>query len=254
MSHRRTLPRLLAGAGVAGVAGAAVLGFAGPAAAHVTITPTDTAAGSYTVLTFSNGHGCDGSPTTAITISVPEGINSVTPTRNPFYRVEVQTEALAAPITDAHGNQVTERDAVVVYTAKKALPDGQRDAFELSLQLPDAPGETLAFPVIQTCEQGETAWTETAASGQDAEDLEHPAPTVTITEAVADDGHAASPAADAEETAADGGAEPAGEADTQAAGGSQDSGGDTMGAIGLGAGVLGLIAGGAALLQVRRRA
>lgn len=260
MSHRRTLARLLAGGTVAG---AAVLGLAGPAAAHVTITPSETAAGAYTVLTFSNGHGCDGSPTTALTISIPEGINAVTPTRHPFYRVEVRTEALASPITDAHGNQITERDAVVVYTARKPLPDGQRDAVEVSLQLPDTPGETLAFPVIQTCEQGETAWTEVAASGQSADELEHPAPTVTITEA-AGEAHGAAGASDPADTAGTAGAadtagaaSPAAASETGSAAGADPvtgSEGDTLGAVGLGAGVLGLLAGGAALVQVRRRA
>ena len=70
------------------------------------------------------------------------------------------------------------------YTAKTPLPDGVRDAFELSLQLPQKAGETLAFPAVQICEKGETAWTEVPADGQDAEELEHPAPAFEITEAV----------------------------------------------------------------------
>ena len=40
------------------------------------------------------------------------------------------------------------------------------------MRLPDAAGETFAFPTVQTCEEGETGWTEVAEEGQDAEELE----------------------------------------------------------------------------------
>lgn len=219
MTLRRTLMRACAGTCGAGLA---VLTLAGPASAHVTISPSTAVAGEYAVLTVGVPHGCDGSATTAIAISLPEGVLSVTPTRNPFWTVEETQETLAEPITDAHGNTVTERDAVVTYTARTPLPDGQRDTFELSLKLPDAPFTTLAFPVIQTCEQGETAWTEVSADGAETE---HPAPTLTLVAA-------ADPAAEAED----------------------EDEGNAPGWAGLGAGLLGLVAGVAALLQVRRRA
>jgi hypothetical protein len=71
---------------------------------------------------------------------------------------------------------------------------------ELSLQLPETAGETLTFPVVQRCVQGETGWTETPAAGQDPEGLEHPAPTVTITEAEEAEAGDAEPAATATTT------------------------------------------------------
>ena len=165
-------------------AGVVVLA-AGPAAAHVTISPGEGTAGSYTVLTASVPHGCDGSPTTEVAIQMPEEILSVTPTRNPLWDVRTVMQQLDEPVADPHGNEVTERVGQVVYTAREPLPEGYRDAFELSLQLPEAAGETLAFPVVQTCEQGETAWVETAADG-DTEELEAPAPTVTLLAAEGD--------------------------------------------------------------------
>jgi hypothetical protein len=73
-----------------------------------------------------------------------------------------------------------------VYTAKTALADGYRDTFALSLQLPaDAAGTTLDFPVLQTCETGSTNWNEIPADGADEDSVEHPAPSITVTEAVA---------------------------------------------------------------------
>jgi uncharacterized protein YcnI len=205
---------------------------AAPAAAHVTITPSTTTAGSYAVLTVSVPHGCDGSATTKIAIDLPEAIYAVTPTRNPFWTVEKAMEQLDEPITDAHGNEITERVDQVVYTARTPLPDGQRDTFELSLQLPDAEGETLALPVVQGCEEGETGWTEVAAEGQDAEELEHPAPLVTIS-AAEGDGH--------------GGAEP--EADAEAA---DDEDGNGLALAGLGTGIVGILVGGVALGRSRK--
>ena len=242
MNTRRTAARLLAAPAAAAVA---LLALAVPASAHVTVTPTTTAAGAYTVLTVSVPHGCEGSPTTKVAIQIPEEILSVTPTRNPLWDVTKQKVKLAEPVTDAHGNEVTERDGVVVYTAKTPLPDGYRDAFDLSVKLPEEEGKTLAFPAIQTCEKGETAWAEIAAEGQDAEELEHPAPTVTITAAEEEGGHgdAAATGSSDEDAAA-----------PEASDASEDEDSNTLGALGLGAGVLGLLAGGAALVQVRRKA
>jgi len=241
----RTLARL----GALPAATAAItLSLAAPAGAHVTATPSTAAAGAYTVVTFSVGHGCEGSPTTKIEIQVPESVLSVTPSRNPFYDVEKTIEKLDEPVSDAHGNEVTERTASIVYTASTPLPDGERDAFELSFQLPDAEGETLSFPTIQTCQKGETGWTEVPADGQDAEELESPAPAFEIVAAEAgghDDDAAAEPAAD----------DAAESDDTDAsADASADDGGDSSSALGwagLVAGLLGLAAGGLALARTR---
>ena len=65
------------------------------ASAHVSVTPTSTAAGSYTVLSFAVGHGCDGSPTTSLSFEIPEEINAVTPTVNPNWTIDKQMAPLA---------------------------------------------------------------------------------------------------------------------------------------------------------------
>jgi uncharacterized protein YcnI len=156
------------------------------ASAHVSVTPAATAAGSYTVLTFAVPHGCDGSATTTIAIDIPEEIATVTPTINPNWDVSKVMTPLATPSTSAHGETATERVGQVVYTAKTALADGYRDTFALSLQLPaDAAGTTLDFPVLQTCETGSTNWNEVPADGADEDSVEHPAPSIAVTEAVA---------------------------------------------------------------------
>ena len=240
----RTLARL----GALPVAVAAIaLPLAAPASAHVTATPSTAAAGSYSVVTFSVGHGCEGSPTTRIEIQVPESVLSVTPTRNPYYEVEATQAQLEEPITDSHGNEVTERTASIVYTADTPLPDGQRDTFELSFQVPDAEGETLSFPTIQTCEKGETAWTQVPADGQDADELESPAPAFEVLPASEEGDHHGG---EAEQSAAEPASSDA-EASTEAEASTSSS---SLGWIGLVAGLLGLAAGGLALARTRSRA
>lgn len=224
-NHLVATVRTLARLGVVPVVAIATLTVAGPASAHVTITASETAAGAYTILTISVPHGCDGSSTTRIAIKMPDGITEVTPTRNAFYDLEKVTTKLPEPVTAEDGDQITERVSEVVYTATTPLPDGERDTFELSLQIPeDAAGKTLAFPTIQTCEQGSTAWTEVAADGQSEDDLEHPAPAFEVTPAV--DNSVTTPADD----------------DSSAA----------LGIAGLVAGLLGLVLGGIALVRTRR--
>ncbi|MDQ4055172.1 MAG: YcnI family protein [Actinomycetota bacterium] len=208
---------------------------AAPASAHVTITPSDTTAGAYTVLTVSVGHGCEGSPTTALDIQIPEQILSVTPTVLPGWEVEKKMVQLDQPVDDAHGTTVTERVGQVVYTADRPLPDGYRAAMELSLQLPDAAGDTLTFPVVQRCAEGETAWTETAAEGQDPEQLERPAPTVTITDAEAAEAAPASSPTTTTRTVEV-------ESDTNVA----------LGLAGLGAGLIGIVLALVAITRSRR--
>ena len=155
------------------LAGAALLAVSAPlaASAHVEVDPSSAAAGSYSLLTFSVGHGCDGSATTGITIDVPEAIESVTPTVNPGWDV--------TPLTNGQ----------ITYTALTPLADGLRTTFALSLQIPAdaAVGDTLAFPVLQSCEVGETNWSDTVVEGE-AEPA-HPAPSLTVTEASAETGH-----------------------------------------------------------------
>jgi uncharacterized protein YcnI len=164
----------------AGLAGGAVLALTAvplAASAHVTVTPSGTAAGSYTVLTFAFSHGCEGSPTTALAIDIPESIESVSPTLNPNYSIEKVADG--------------DRTSQVVYTAITPVEDGYRDTIELSMRLPDdAAGETLSFPVLQTCEVGETNWNQVAEEGE--EEPESPAPTILVTEATGDEhGHGA---------------------------------------------------------------
>ena len=174
------------GVGLAGGVAVAVA-LSTSASAHVSIQEDQVAAGSSTIVTLAFAHGCEGSPTTAIRIQMPESIPTVNPTLNANWDVEKVTETLDAPIEGAHGEQITERVSEIIYTARTPVEDGFRDTFELSMTFPeDAVGQTIFFPVIQTCEAGESPWIEIPAEGQDPEELESPAPGVEVVAAAED--------------------------------------------------------------------
>jgi uncharacterized protein YcnI len=202
--------RLVTGtAATIGVAVALVLGTAASASAHVEATATDTAADSYTTLTFSVPHGCDGSPTTALTFHVPTSVIEVTPTVNPNWTITKATEPYASASSASEGEDPADagtRVTSVTYTAHTPLPADQRDTFQLSLSLPDGkPGDVVAFPVTQTCATGSAEWDQIQKAGK--EEPAHPAPSVTLTAAIPgadddDDNAQAHASADATPTAA----------------------------------------------------
>lgn len=207
---------------------------AAPAHADATAKPDSTAAGSRAVVTFTVPHGCDASPTEIVTITIPEGIPTVTPSANANWTVQRVLEA---------GDDGVERVAQVVYTAKdEPLPADVRDSFDLSMTLPETEGETLEFPVRQDCTVGDITW---------EGDL---VPAFTITEATAEgDGHGGHGAEGASADDPANGEEHADEAvDADLTSAADASGGDLIARI---LGALGLVAGTAALTLaiVRRR-
>ncbi|WP_104087197.1 YcnI family protein [Arthrobacter sp. GMC3] len=208
----------------------------GVASAHVEATPTETAAGAYSLMTFSVAHGCDGSPTTAITITLPDELNDATPTVNPNWDISKTTQKLDVPRTLANGSKISERTAAITYTAKTPLLDHQRDTFTLSLQLPDAAGKTLYFPTLQQCETGQTDWKEIPAAGASHDSVKAPAPSVSVTAAVADTHDAPATSEHASEQAS----------------AASDGGSSWAAWLGLGAGLAGLILGALAFMRSGR--
>lgn len=209
----------------AGILGGAVLALAVPtmAGAHVGVSPDELAAGDHGVLTFSFSHGCDNSPTTALRITMPDGLASVAPTMDGDWNIAVERgdDGLVSAVT---------------YTALTPVPNDLRGAVSMSVGLDESTPETLAFPVVQECVDGATEWTQLAEKGEDPHSLDAPAPVVSVTDA-ATDGHG------------DHGS--AGSTDEAAATTTTDPLGIALGAGGLVAGIAALIV---AVLAYRRRA
>ena len=230
---RRTLETAAATAGAA----ALLLTAAGGASAHVGVTPDKTDANSYALLTFAIPHGCVTSGTTRVAITLPQELNDAQPTVNPNWTVEKVTEQLAEPKKLADGTSITKRTSQIVYTAKTPLPHELRDALVLSVKLPDAAGSTLYFPTLQSCETGQTDWSEIAKDGQDPHSLKAPAPSISVTGA-AGTGHG--------DTAAASHSKPSASTEQAAV---TESGADARSWAGLAAGIGGLVLGGAAYFR-----
>lgn len=122
-------------------AGIALAALAAPAGAHVSPDKKEVPAGGFTSVALTVGHGCEVSPTRQVVVQVPEGINNVTPAIVPGWDVAVASEALPEPIEGSHGEEITERESEVTFTAAPGseLPDGFRQSFTLGFQAPEAP-------------------------------------------------------------------------------------------------------------------
>lgn len=137
------------------------------AAAHVVAVPDTARAGSYAAIAFRVGHACAAGDTTLkVRVEIPDGVASARPQIKPgwTYTLERGPDAKAAP---------------TAITFEGRLPDEAFDDFAVLMKLP-ATGERLVFPVVQTCEKGESQWTEVADPARPGEKLGRPAPVVTL--------------------------------------------------------------------------
>ncbi|MCR2813452.1 YcnI family protein [Microbacterium sp. zg.Y1090] len=218
----------------AGVLAGTALALAAPlaASAHVHVDPSDATAGGSAVLTFSSSHGCDGSPTTAFTIDIPEGVAGIAPHAHAGWTIEQVGADTGVPTR-------------VVFTADEPIESGLLTTVSMQVTFAaDLAGEQVAFPVLQECVAGATDWADIAEDGQDPHDLEAPAPVVTVSEAAGDahGGHGEDAATDA--AAAEAEAEAEADADSALP--------IVLGAGGLALGAAGLAASLVALRRTRR--
>ncbi|QKJ19875.1 DUF1775 domain-containing protein [Microbacterium hominis] len=223
-------PTLLA----TGIAAGAALALGAPlaASAHVHVDPGTAAAGTTSTLTFAFSHGCEGAATTALVVEIPDAAANATPIVAGGWSVDRELGDDGVPTT-------------VTYTADTPVEDGLKATVSMDVLFEeDAADTTVAFPIVQQCEEGENAWVEIAEEGEDAHELDSPAPVVAVGAVAAEDDHGHADAADEE-------AEAAGDAHADAAGTTADassvSGGDPVARWLAGAG---LAAGLAALIVV----
>lgn len=175
------------------VLGGTLLALTAPsmASAHVGVSPDQLIAGDHGVLTFSFAHGCDNSPTTALRVTMPEGLASVAPTMDGDWTIDVERgdDGLVSAVT---------------YTAATPVPNDLRGAVSMSVGLDESTPASLAFPVVQECVDGATEWTQLAEKGEDPHSLDSPAPVVTVDAAGAEAEHPESGTkADAADAASD---------------------------------------------------
>lgn len=154
---------------IAGAAALVTLVSATASFAHVVADPAEAKPGSYFRTSLRIGHGCGaGKPTTAIRVTIPDGISNASAQPKPGWEIKVETAKLEKPIDAGHG-RMTDTVVSAISWSGGSLPNEQFDEFGLVLKLPNEPGKQFWLPVVQTCAGGETRWDQIPAAGQRAE-------------------------------------------------------------------------------------
>ena len=178
----------------------AVIGFAGVAQAHVTISSSDAVQGGQARIAFRVPDESDTLSTTKLQVNLPtdEPVASVLVQPVPGWTAKVTTTKLATPITTDDGDQVTEAISEITWTADSAgsaIHPGQFQEFPISLgPLPNK--DSMTFKALQTYSDGSIArWIDEPTPG--GAEPEHPAPVLTLAPASNETTSAGSPTATA---------------------------------------------------------
>lgn len=159
---------------------AAACALAGAAQAHVTLKIPRAPVGADYTAVLQIGHGCQGSPTTQVSVLIPAGVVAVRPRPQEGWQIQA-TQARYDQAYDAHGSAVTEGVRTITWTGG-SLPDGQHAGFAFDAYLAPTlkPGTTLYFPTVQTCAGSVIRWIEVPAANQAGhgahDEAERPAP------------------------------------------------------------------------------
>ncbi len=151
----------------------------GAAQAHVVFDDRDAQpharAGSYYRAALVVSHGCDGSATRRLTVQIPDGVIAVKPMPKPGWKLDIRQGDYARSYT-LHGKSIARGVRQLSWTGQ--LDDAYSDEFVFRAYLDASlPAGALAFPVVQDCVKGSTAWTEPP---QDDAPAPHPAPLLQI--------------------------------------------------------------------------
>jgi uncharacterized protein len=223
------------------IAAGAALALPAAASAHVTLHPNNVPAGGFAVLNVRVPNEMDNANTTKVQLQLPDGFADASWQAVPGWKVTVNHQKLAQPIQTDDG-PVNEEVKEITWQSSKGIPPGAFESFPLSVAMPDKAGTPLTFKALQTYSNGKIVrWI--GAAGSDT-----PAPVVHVT---AKDGVI-------QDSTAEGGALPptaaaAPEKSSEPASQSGNAGASKGLAItALVVGILGLLAGLAALLSRRR--
>ncbi len=134
--------------------------------AHVTLAEPNAAPGARYTAHFRVGHGCDGKPTTALTVALPAGVGQVVPEAPAGWSIATVREGTRTSAVTWKGGSLA-ADKAGIFTVTMTLPAG---------------GSQLVFPAMQMCGATEENWNETPMAGMT---MKHPAPVLTLAAAPA---------------------------------------------------------------------
>lgn len=149
------------------------------ASAHATLETKDATVASYYKAVMRIGHGCEGEATLKVRIAIPEGVISVKPMPKAGWTLDTVQGAYANSY-ELHGRAITEGVTEIVWGGELANPHFDEFSFMARLDGSLPAGEMLYFPTVQECANGENAWVEIPAAGQNAHELKRPAPALLL--------------------------------------------------------------------------
>jgi periplasmic copper chaperone A len=162
------------------IAACAIFYWSSSAFSHITLEQTSVETSATTKATLRIGHGCQGLPTQALRVQIPQGFAGTKPMPKAGWSVVVQRAKLTTPYDD-HGKQITDDVNEVTWTANTReayITEEQYDEFVLRGKAPGTAGH-LWFKVTQFCKDGDkigqNLWTEIPASGTSVKGLKFPA-------------------------------------------------------------------------------
>ena len=149
---------------------------ASSASAHVVLEKSEATPGAFYKAVLKVTHGCEGSPTVKVEVTLPEGVIAAKPMPKPGWDIAIEKGAFARAYK-FHGRDVAEGVTSIVWSGGP-LPDDYYDEFVFSAYLAGelASPATLYFPVVQTCSEGKMGWIETPAKEGGPAKLTWPAP------------------------------------------------------------------------------
>jgi uncharacterized protein YcnI len=177
---RRTL-------GALGVIVAALVATAAPAAAHVTIQPSEAKQGGFATVFVQVPNEKADAATTQIELTLPEDhpIAYVSVEPVPGWTITPQRSTLATPIK-AEGGEITEAVTKITFSGGRIEP-GQFQRFPISVGPLPTDTDELVFKAVQTYSDGEEVrWIDVGATHDD--EGAHPAPTLALVKATDDHG------------------------------------------------------------------
>jgi uncharacterized protein YcnI len=143
--------------------------------AHATVQPRQAAQGSYQRLAIAATHGCEGSATTQVIVTIPESLMGAKPMPKAGWVVETEVRDLAQPYL-SHGKEIKRDVRTITWKGGKLL-DAHFDEFVISVKVWDKTGK-IYLPVTQLCDQGRLDWNQIPASP--SEKLPYPAPYIEV--------------------------------------------------------------------------
>ncbi|MFG1429141.1 DUF1775 domain-containing protein [Roseixanthobacter glucoisosaccharinicivorans] len=170
ISCARTAPLCLAAALFASLAG--------PAFAHVTLAEGQATSGTSYRGVLKVPHGCGEAATTAIKVTIPEGVVSVKPQPKAGWTLALEKGPYEKSYEVMHGGPVKEGVKTITWSGGN-LPNAYYDEFVFIAYLaPQAQATKLYFPVLQSCEGTSADWAQIPQEGGPRP--EYPAPVLRL--------------------------------------------------------------------------